>query len=104
MNAVLNVQDAGRKCPDQLPPGAVVYYHTHGKRQYFGTCKLHLDPNCPHLLNWRPGYIGRGAWPENITEAQKKKFQLAKTLMREWTERESDISESQRCRTCWKKA
>lgn len=97
----LKVQDAGRKFPDQLPDGAIVYYHTHGRRQYYGSCKLHKDPYCPHLLHWEPGYIGRGAWPKNATTEQKKKFQLGKTLMREWAEREKDVPVGQRCRTCW---
>lgn len=98
---MLKVQDAGRKCPDVLPPGAVVYYHTHGYRQYFGTCKLHLDSKCPHLLRWEPGHVGRGSWPKNITAAQKKKYQLGKTLMREWSDSESEVDVSMRCKTCW---
>ncbi len=98
----LKIQDAGRKVPDPLPPGAIVFYHTHGLRQYYGSCKLHKDPNCRHLLRWEPGFVGRGAWPKNITlEEKKRKFQLAKTLMREWDERESDVPVHQRCRTCW---
>jgi hypothetical protein len=97
----LPVQDAGRAVPDLLPPGAVVYYHTHGRRQWFGTCKLHKDPNCRHLASWEPGYIGRGAWKKGITPEEKRKWQLGKTLMREWDEREADVSVSQRCRTCW---
>lgn len=96
----MKIQDA-LTIPNPLPPGAVVYYHTHGRRQYYGSCKLHKDPNCPHLVRWEPGYVGRGVWPKNITKAQKKKFQLGKTLMREWTDKESDVSVSQRCKTCW---
>lgn len=96
----MKIQDA-LTIPNPLPPGAVVYYHTHGRRQYYGSCKLHKDPNCPHLVCWEPGYVGRGAWPKNITSAQKKKFQLGKTLMREWADKESDVSVSQRCKTCW---
>lgn len=96
----LKIQDAVT-LPEVLPPGAVVYYHTHGRRQYYGSCKLHKDPKCPHLLRWEPGHVGRGAWPKNITPAQKKKFQLGKTLMREWDKSESDVAISQRCRTCW---
>lgn len=97
----LKIQDAGRECPKDLPPGAVVYYHTHGKRQYFGTCKLHKDPNCVHLLRWEPGYVARGAWPKNITAEEKKKYQLGKTLMREWADSEDEVQESLRCKTCW---
>jgi hypothetical protein len=96
-------QDAGSKVPDPLPPGAVIFYHTHGVRQYFGTCKLHKDPNCRHLVHWEPGHVARGAWPKNITPEQKKKYQLGKTLMREWAEREIDVPMAQRCGTCWNK-
>lgn len=97
----LKIQDAGRECPAVLPPGAVVYYHTHGLRQYFGTCKLHKDPTCPHLLRWEPGHVARGAWPKNITAKEKKKYQLGKTLMREWSSSEAEIMTSMRCKTCW---
>lgn len=97
----LKTQDAGRNCPDVLPPGAVIYYHTHGRRQYFGTCKLHKDPNCPHLVHWQPGHIARGSWPKNITAEQKKGFQLGKTLMREWSDSEAEVATSMRCKTCW---
>lgn len=100
----LPMQDAGRQCPDQLPAGAVVYYHTHGRRQYFGTCKLHRDPNCRYLVHWEPGYVARGTWRKNITEKEKKKFQLGKILMREWAEKEEDVSEAQRCRACWRES
>lgn len=99
----LKIQDAGRVPPDPLPPGAFFVYHTHGARQYYGTCKYHLNPNCSVLLNWEPGYVGRGSWPANPTPAQLKKFQLAKTLMRECEEKESDIPERMRCKRCWKK-
>jgi len=95
-------QDAGPRVPDPLPPGAVIFYHTHGVRQYFGTCKLHKDPECRHLVHWEPGHVGQGSWPKNITPEQKKKYQLGKTLMREWAEREIDVPVGQRCRTCWK--
>lgn len=97
----LKTQDAGSVVPDPLPPGAVLFYHTHGHRQYFGTCKLHKDPNCPHLIHWRPGHVARGSWPKNISAEEKKKYQLGKTLMREWDKSEDDVSVSQRCKTCW---
>lgn len=97
----LKIQDAGCKIPDPLPPGAVVFYHTHGYRQYFGTCKLHKDPNCQHLIHWQPGHVARGAWPKNITAEEKKKYQLGKTLMREWDKSEADVAIPQRCKTCW---
>lgn len=101
MVADLRVQDAGHPAPDPLPPGAIVFYHTHGRRQWFGTCKLHKDPYCRHLVRWKPGHVGRGIWPKNITPEKKKEFQLAKTLMREWDKSEADVSPSQRCKTCW---
>lgn len=95
------IQDAGSKLPDPLPLGAVVFYHTHGRRQWYGSCKLHKDLNCRHLARWEPGYVGRGAWPKNPTPAQMKKFQLGKTIMREWSESEKDVRVDQRCKTCW---
>lgn len=97
----LKTQDAGRPAPDPLPPGAIIFYHTHGFRQYFGTCKLHKDPNCPHLVHWNPGHVMRGRWPKNISAEEKKKFQFGKTLMREWTEKLADVPPAQRCKTCW---
>lgn len=100
MGEPIKIQDAGGKLPDPLPKGAVVYYHTHGRRQWYGTCKLHKDPNCWHLVRWEPGYVGPGR-RKTMRPEERKKFQLGKTLMREWAEKEGDISERQRCGTCW---
>lgn len=100
----LKIQDAGCRPPDPLPPGGIFVYHTHGRRQYYGTCKYHRDPNCSVLLNWEPGYLRlRSAWREDMSDEEKKRFQLAKTVMREWWDKESDIKEQNRCKRCWKK-
>jgi hypothetical protein len=80
------VQDAGLPA-DLAPPGALFVYHVHGRRQAYGTCKLHLRPDCPALLRWRPGSIGEQA--------------LAKVLMREWRARAEDVPARARCRICW---
>lgn len=83
------IQDAGRHFPAALPAGAVVYYHTHGRRQWYGSCKLHLRPDCPHLANWSPGFVMGGLG------------QLGKTIMREYDTTGSLPSEEKRCKTCW---
>jgi hypothetical protein len=81
------VQDAG--LPAALaPPGAIFVYHVHGRRQLYGTCKLHLRPDCPALVRWRPE-MHRGQ-------------RLAKVAMREWFRRTEDIPERDRCRVCWR--
>lgn len=97
---MLKIQDAVT-FPEQLPEGSVVYYHTHGRRQYYGSCKLHRDPNCRHLLKWEPGFVARGTWPKNISFSEKKKYQLAKTLMREFANSEADVEQRLRCKQCW---
>lgn len=82
----LPVQDAGP--PGHLaPPGADFVYHTHGRRQFYGTCKLHLRQDCPALLRWKPE-THRGE-------------RLAKVLMREWFHQQEDVPERARCRICW---
>jgi hypothetical protein len=83
----LPFQDAGVPA-DLAPPGAVFVYHIHGRRQWYGTCKLHLWPDCPALLRWRPE-THRG-------------HRLAKVLMREWFGRIEDVPVRDRCRICWK--
>ena len=38
----------------ELKPEHSWVWHTHGRRQYLGTQKLHLKPDCPALLKWKP--------------------------------------------------
>ena len=75
-----DIQDAG--C-NRFPGCDVPVYHTHGMRQYLGTCKYHASPDCRHLQHWTPGR------------------RLGKTIMREWCERLDTIPGRQRCKTCW---
>ena len=75
----MKIQDAG---PNRKN-GQIPVYHTHGLRQWYGTCKIHKDLNCPHLVHWRQG---RG---------------LGKTIMREWWNSYDDIYVGFRCKTCW---
>jgi len=67
------------------PDGWIPLYHTHGLRQYMGTAKFHYDPNCRHLLAWKPFH------------------QLAKVLIREWFVSLDTIPVQFRCRSCWPK-
>ncbi len=53
MTPTLPVQDLTQN----VQPDDVIVYHTHGFRNYVGTNKLHIDPNCTHLLNWRPHHL-----------------------------------------------
>jgi len=77
------IQDAGPSRTDKL---CVPVYHTHGYRQYVGTCKVHADVDCRHLRAWKPAP------------------QLAKTIMREWEESLDAVPVSWRCKTCWPNA
>lgn len=77
------IQDAGPSRTDKL---CVPVYHTHGYRQYVGTCKVHADVDCRHLRAWKPAP------------------QLAKTIMREWEESLDAVPASWRCKTCWPNA
>lgn len=63
--------------------GDTIVYHTHGLRQYFGTCKLHRDPDCPPLKHWRPGWG-------------------SKTIIVEFFGSGDEVPERSRCRRCWK--
>jgi hypothetical protein len=76
------IQDAGADRTEKL---CVPVYHTHGLRQYLGTCKMHARLDCRHLRDWKP---------------PKK---LAKTIMREWEPFLNAVPEYMRCRTCWPK-
>ena len=72
---------------DRIKPGQIVVYYTHGFRQYMGTAKFHVTPDCPHLVTWKPysTRVGR----------------LAKVLLRDnWNP--EDIYDRIRCKTCWK--
>ena len=82
MREGLPIQDAGARAAE-APPGAVFVYHVHGRRQGYGACKLHLRPDCPALLRWRPGSIGGE--------------QLARALTREWRATTEDVPG----RICW---
>lgn len=70
-------------CGPAPRPGQVPVYHTHGLRQYMGTCKIHKFSSCAHLTNWTPG------------------SGLGKTIMREWEDDYSKVPESARCKTCF---
>jgi len=85
---VVPIQDAG---DTHHKPGQVAVYHTHGDRQYYGTCKYHKRPDCYILVQWKPGRIlnGRG--------------QLGKCIMREYVF-EKDLPKSSRCKRCWKES
>lgn len=80
-SAYVGVQDAGYTPYDTREMYPV--YHTHGLRQYIGTCKYHLDLYCPHLVHWVPG---RG---------------LGKTVMREWEYIGTKPNQRVLCKTCW---
>ncbi len=77
---VEKIQDAGTS----FRPGQIATYHTHGVRQYKGTCKYHIRPDCVHLLRWKPM---KG---------------MSKTIMREGFDFEQQIGEPDRCKTCWR--
>lgn len=63
-------------------------YHTHGPRQYYGTCKFHKNLDCVVLKRWKPFTImGK---------------MMGKTVIREWFKEEKDVSEKSRCKICWK--
>ena len=83
----LPFQDAGSRIKFPLPEGYVLVYHTHGLRQYIGTCKLHLSIDCRHLVHWRPEKHGSES--------------LGKVVMREAVH-PKNISERARCKTCWR--
>lgn len=78
-------------------PDDVVVYHTHGLRQYMGTCKLHATPECPHLRHWSPGGTGPGG-----TGPGGKWLKLAKVVMMN-NYRAGQVRDSEKCKTCWKK-
>lgn len=80
----ITVNDAG----PAARPGQVPVYHTHGLRQWMGTCKIHMRPDCPHLAHWKPE-THRGE-------------RLAKTVIREWEDSYENVSPRNRCRTCFK--
>ena len=80
-------QDCGVSAGHEIP-----VYHTHGLRQYYGTCRFHKRPDCTHLRNWKPGWRCGG------------KVQLKRVIMREWVKAYGDIPESMRCRTCYGEA
>lgn len=63
-------------------------YHTHGPRQYYGTCKYHKKLDCPVLKRWKPFKV-RGK-------------SMGKTVMREWFNSEEEVSVQSRCKVCWK--
>lgn len=79
----LPIQDAGAT----RQAGQMPLYHIHGRSQYYGTCKLHRDPACPHLQHWRP--------------EKHRGHRLAKALMREWVDSYETVPIATRCRTCW---
>lgn len=86
----VEVQDAGHPSDKEkaLRDGLVPVYHTHGLRQYLGTCKYHIRLDCPVLVHWRPGkLLGVG--------------QLGKTVMREWVASYGEIAPYAQCRRCW---
>lgn len=71
---VAGFQDAGSTIPEVLPEGMLILYHTHGERQYLGTAKFHVRPDCPHLRHWRP----------SMTFGPTRKGErMSKTIMRE---------------------
>lgn len=85
-------QAAGSRIPeDGLPNGAILYFHTHGRRQWYGTCKMHRYPDCPHLVNWKPGSPMVGGATGG----------LAKTIMVEW--RDDTPAASALCQNCEKR-
>jgi len=85
------IQDAGGKLRDAQPTDWVIY-HTHGWRQYMGTCKEHARLDCPHLVNWKPGR-------HPMSRAERVVY-LHKTVMRETTDPTWNFPNLQ-CRTCW---
>lgn len=40
---------------EKLDDNEIYVYHVHGRRQYYGTCKIHLKSDCVVLKNWNPG-------------------------------------------------
>jgi hypothetical protein len=68
--------------------GNVPVYHIHGLRQFMGTCRLHMRPDCRHLTHWTP--------------ERHRGEPLAKEIMCDWRERYEDVPERSRCRTCFK--
>ena len=79
VDAVVSLQDTGPTKRD----GQVPVYHTHGLRQYLGTCKIHKRFDCPHLKNWVPS---KG---------------MRKIIMREWEDNYEQVPKFCRCRTCF---
>ena len=75
------IQDAGGS---KTVLDTIAVYHTHGLRQYLGSAKYHIKPDCPVLVKWKPG------------------AGLAKTIMREWFPSYSYIYNESRCKICWK--
>jgi len=83
--AGIPIQDTGN-----YQDGYIPIFHTHGFRNYMGTAKYHLDPDCRHLVHWQPGRRG------------PHKLKLGKTIIREWEADLGSVPESFRCKTCWK--
>lgn len=77
----------GKPVSERIKPGQIIVYHTHGFRQYMGTAKYHVTPECRHLVHWKPESTRVG--------------RLAKVIMRD-TVKPSDIHQRARCGTCWK--
>ncbi len=75
----MKLQDAG----SSRLPGQVPVYHSHGLRQYHGTCKIHRSLDCQYLVHWKPG------------------FGLSKTIMREWNDTYSQVPVDARCHRCF---
>lgn len=74
------IQDTGPRRTERL---RVPVYHTHGYRQYMGTCRIHTRADCRHLLHWKPGR------------------RLGRVIMREWEESLDAVPVTWRCKTCW---
>lgn len=70
--------------PADVPPDTTVAFHTHGVRQYRGTCKEHHDPRCPALAY------------------RRQPHRMSVTLMVEQDDLATQYPRWQ-CRRCWDK-
>ena len=65
--------------------GKIPIYHTEGTRQYYGSCKEHLDPTCRALTN-----------------GKFKKPKAVKCIVLDYIDSYDRISENHRCKLCWR--
>lgn len=90
------VQDCGVGADFPGPAaGTYVTYHTHGLRQYPGTCKYHAKLDCPVLVRWSRTYHRSASNPRRYSDSDA-------TVLREPVDGPAEIIGQMRCRVCWK--